>query len=70
MAQISVANRSTRSGIILGYAISWGQDAWCSCRDSGVLLVVSGDCRLDRSAAQRFRAKLLAHADSDRFPDT
>jgi len=51
MAQISVANRCTPGGIILGCAISQGQDVGSSCRDSGVLPVVSGDGRLDGSTA-------------------
>ena len=41
-----------------------GQDAGCSCRNRGRLLVVPGDCRLGSSTAQRFRAKFIAHADS------
>jgi hypothetical protein len=50
-------------GIILSYAISMGQDAGCSCRNRSRLLVVSGDCGLGSSTAQRFRAKFIAHAD-------
>ena len=48
-----------------------GQDAGCSCRNRGRLLVVPGDCRLGSSTAQRFRAKFIAHAElvSIRFAD-
>jgi hypothetical protein len=46
-----------------------GQDAGASCRDRGLLLTVSGCCRLGCSTSQRFRAKFLAHADPDCFPD-
>lgn len=46
-----------------------GQDAGCSCRNRGRLLVVPGDCRLGSSTAQRFRAKFIAHADTVCFAD-
>jgi hypothetical protein len=64
-----VANRSVESGITLDCAISVGQDAGGSCRYRGLLLPFSGCCRLGGSASQRFRAKSLAHPDSDCFPD-
>lgn len=67
MAQIGVANRSAKAGITLSCAISLGQAAPCSCCERGLLLVVPGDCRLDRCTARRFWAKLFTHANSHCF---
>jgi len=54
----------------LGCAISAGQDGKSSCCGGGLLLAASDCGRLVCSSSQRFRAKFLAHADSDRFADT
>lgn len=64
-----MANLPDQGDIPLISAISMGQDAGCSCRNRGRLLIVHGDCRLGSSTAQRFRAKSLTHADTHRFPD-
>ena len=65
-----MANRPAQGGILFICAISLGQDAGCTCSDRDVLHRVSGDRRLCGPAAHGFRAKSLAHADTDRFPDT
>lgn len=65
-----MANRVAQAGIPLPYAISVDQEARCSCRDSGLLPSISGDRRFCSFAAQRFRPKSLAHADTHSFSDT
>jgi len=59
------ANRPAQGGILLICAISLGQDVDC-----GILLVVSGCCRLGSSTTQRLRAKSIAHAHADSFSNT
>lgn len=51
-------------------AISIGQNAGFFCCGWGPLFAASDCCRHLCSTSQRFRAKLLADTDSDRFPDT
>jgi hypothetical protein len=65
-----VANRPAQGGILLVCAISLGQDAGCSRSGCGFLFATADCCRIVCCAAQRIRAKSLAHADTHRFPDT
>jgi hypothetical protein len=54
----------------LGCAISTGQYGKSSCCGGGLLLAASDCGRLVCFSSQRFRAKFLAYANSDSFPNT